>query len=371
MPGIPNTTDVLIIGGGPAGLAAAMAARRRGLEVTVADSAVPPIDKACGEGVMPDGLAAARALGLDLDTAPGYPFRGIRFLDRDASVDAAFPTGPGRGVRRTVLHRAMCARAEEMGVRLAWGTTISGISSEGAQADGRLVRARWIAGADGSHSAVRRWAGLDAWHREHRRFGFRRHFALEPWSAFMEIHWSDRCQLYITPVGREEICVALISRDSQLRLSDALPLFPAVEPLLRNARALTPERGAATVSRRLKRVCAGNVALIGDASGSVDAITGEGLCLLFQQADALAGALAAGDLGLYAAAHRRIGRRPAWMAQLMLLLDRHPELRRRAIGAMAAYPGSFARLLDLHTGAAPSAGLVSCGLALGWRMLTS
>jgi flavin-dependent dehydrogenase len=348
-----------------------MAARRRGFEVTVADSAIPPIDKACGEGVMPDGLAAARALGLHLDTAPGYPFRGIRFLDRDASVEAAFPGGPGRGLRRTVLHRAMCARAEEMGVRLAWGTPVHGISSEGAFADGGLVRARWIVGADGSHSVVRRWAGLEACHRERRRFGFRRHFAVAPWSPFMEIHWADPCQLYITPVGCEEICAVVISRDPHLRLSDALPLFPAVEPRLRNARALTPERGAVTVSRRLKRVWGGNVALIGDASGSVDAITGEGLCLLLQQAEELAGALADGDLTRYQAAHRRIGRRPAWMAQLMLLLDRHPELRRRAIGAMAAYPRSFARLLDLHTGAAPSAGLVSSGLALGWRMLTS
>src|ERR1051325_3243884 len=61
----------------------------------------------------------------------------------------------------------------------------------------------------------------------HCRFGFRRHFAVAPWSPFMEIHWADPCQLYITPVGCEEICVVVISRDPHLRLSDALPLrFP-------------------------------------------------------------------------------------------------------------------------------------------------
>src|SRR6185295_20246868 len=76
---LPGSTDVFVIGGGPAGLAAALAARRRGFDVTLADSAVPPIDKACGEGIMPDGLAAARALGVDLEAAPGHMFRGVRF----------------------------------------------------------------------------------------------------------------------------------------------------------------------------------------------------------------------------------------------------------------------------------------------------
>ena len=71
-------TDVFVVGGGPAGLAAAIAARRRGLDVLVADCSAPPLDKACGEGIMPDGLAAARSLGLDLEAA-GYPFRGICF----------------------------------------------------------------------------------------------------------------------------------------------------------------------------------------------------------------------------------------------------------------------------------------------------
>ena len=59
---LPRSTDVFVIGGGPAGLAAAIAARRRGLDVTVADCSVPPIDKACGEGIMPDGLAATKMI---------------------------------------------------------------------------------------------------------------------------------------------------------------------------------------------------------------------------------------------------------------------------------------------------------------------
>ena len=151
-----------MIGGGPAGLAAAIAARQRGFDVTLADCSIPPIDKACGEGIMPDGLAAAQSLGIDLDAAGAHPFRGIRFCERGASVEAAFPKGHGLGLRRTTLHRMMVERAAEAGVRMAWGARVTGISGEGVIADGRLVRARWIVGADGGQSPVRRWAGLDA-----------------------------------------------------------------------------------------------------------------------------------------------------------------------------------------------------------------
>ena len=367
---LPRSTDLFVIGGGPAGLAAALAARRRGLDVTLADSSVPPIDKACGEGIMPDGLAAARSLGLDLGASGGHPFRGIRFRDRDSAVEAAFPNGNGLGLRRTALHRLMVDRAIDAGVRLAWGVRVSGITAEGVLADDRLVRARWIAGADGGNSPVRRWAGLDACHHQSRRFGFRRHYAVAPWSEYMEIHWGDGCQLYITPVAPTEVCVVLISSDHRLRLENALPGFPEVERRLSAAVPTNLERGGVTASRRLKAVYRGNVALVGDSSGSVDAITGEGLCLLFQQSVALAAALEAGDLGLYQAQHRRIGRRPEFLAGLMLLLDQRRGLRSRVIRAMAGRPNLFAGMLATHVGELSTADFLANGLALGWRMLT-
>lgn len=371
---LPNITDLFVIGGGPAGLAAALAARRRGLDVTLADCSVPPIDKACGEGIMPDGLAAARSLGLDLDETQGQPFRGIRFCDGDSAVEADFPGGHGLGMRRTALHQMMVSQALDAGVRLAWGVRVTGINGEGVVADGRLVRARWIAGADGGNSRVRGWAGLDACHHESRRFGFRRHYHIAPWSEHMEIHWGEGCQLYVTPVAADEVCVVLISSDLHLRLENALPGFSSVERRLRGAGPSNGpsnlERGGVTASRRLKAVCCGNVALVGDASGSVDAITGEGLCLLFQQAVALAHALEAGDLSLYQAEHRRMGRRPEWMADMMLLLDRPSGLRRRAIRALAGKPELFAKMLAMHVGELSATDFLSNGLALGWRMLT-
>src|ERR1017187_5514684 len=147
MTSLPNSTDLFVIGGGPAGLAAALAARRRGLDVTLADCSVPPIDKACGGGITAHGLAGGLSLGLDLDSTGGHAFRGIRFCDGDAAVESASPNGTGLGLRRTALHQLMVGQAVDAGVRLAWGVRVSGITPEGVLADDRLVRARWIAGA--------------------------------------------------------------------------------------------------------------------------------------------------------------------------------------------------------------------------------
>jgi flavin-dependent dehydrogenase len=347
---LPNSTDVFVIGGGPAGLAAAIAARRKGFEVILADSAIPPVDKACGEGIMPDGLLAARALGINLDSACGHAFRGIRFRDGRRSVQAPFPSGEGRGVRRTELHQLMTVAAESAGVRLVWGARISGISDAGVYLGGRLVRSRWIVGADGGNSAVRRWAGLDSSHGDSRRYGFRRHYRVSDPGDFMEIHWGDRCQIYITPVAAQEICVVLISRDQRLRLADALPAFPEVNARLAVAEPLNMERGGVTTARRLRAVSRGNVALVGDASGSVDAVTGEGLRLLFQHALALANCFEDGNLQGYDTAHRRIGRRPDLMSHLMLLLDARRRLRHTAMRLFEFEPSLFARMLSVHVG---------------------
>jgi flavin-dependent dehydrogenase len=349
---LPSSTDLLIVGGGPAGLAAAIAARRRGLDVIVADAQRPPIDKPCGEGIMPDGLAAARALGIELEGAPARWFPGIRFCEGGTSVEARFARGPGLGVSRTVLHQALTEQAAQAGVRLAWGTAVTGIDAGGVYAAGERVAARWIVGADGGHSRLRRWAGLDAGTRPRLRYGFRRHYRLALWTDFVEIHWGDRCQLYITPVAEREVCVVLLASDPHLRINEALAQFPAVARRVGHLAALPGERGAVSASRRLRAVWRGNVALVGDASGSVDAITGEGLCLLFQQAAALAAALERGDLAAYQREHARIRRRPQLMAELMLMLDRSAPLRRGVIRTLAWHPPLFAGMLAFHTGAA-------------------
>jgi len=177
-------------------------------------------------------------------------------------------------------------------------------------------------------------------------FGFRRHYRVSPWTDFVEVHWGSRCQIYVTPVSHDEVGIALLSRESHLRLDDALMEFPELQRRLQGADTSSAERGAVTVSRRPRRLFRGRTILIGDASGSVDAITGEGLSLSFHQAVALSEALCSGDLGAYQAEHRRLARRPALMARLLLALDRFPALRRSVLRMLAAEPAIFAKLVS-------------------------
>jgi menaquinone-9 beta-reductase len=369
--GRKSEDQVVVIGGGPAGLAAALAVRQRGFEVMVADGCAPPIDKACGEGLMPDGIEALEQLGVTIPETEAHRFPGIRFVSGGLSAEAMFPQGFALGVRRTNLHRIMVEQADRAGVRFRWSTVVTGLQADGVMVGDKLVRARWIVGADGSSSLVRRWAGLDSHLRQKERFAFRRHYQVAPWSEFMELHWGTRCQVYVTPVGPEQVCVALISGDPALRLDDGLQEFPEVWERLRGAEHGSAERGAMSVTRKLARVCEGRVALIGDASGGVDAITGEGLCLAFRQAGVLADGLWSEDLESYQAAHRALARRPALMADLMLLLERRHGLRQRVMRAFRSEPKLFARMLATHVGATSSLGVAGNGLALGWGLLTA
>src|SRR5690606_21409673 len=205
--GAARDADLLVAGGGPVGLAAAIEARLAGMDAIVLEPRAGDIDKACGEGLMPGALPELAQLGVDPE---GVPFAGIVYRDARHRVEHRFARGPGRGVRRTTLHRALRKRALDAGVRIE-PVRVADVAQD---ADGVAVgglRGRWLVGADGLHSTVARAVGLARpAPRGRRRFGVRRHFEVAPWSEFVEVHWTPLGELYVTPVAPRLVGIALL-----------------------------------------------------------------------------------------------------------------------------------------------------------------
>ena len=337
----------------------------------VADGVEPPVDKACGEGMMPGTGEALRELGVKLPASAGYRFRGIRFLQRDAQVEAEFPEGRGTGIRRTLLHEALILEAEKCGVKMLWKAPVVGIERGNVRLNGTSVVARWIVGADGGHSRVRRWADLDSSVVKSYRLANRRHYRVRPWSEFMEIYWARGVQAYVTPISSDEVCIVTMGDCVEhVEFERALEVLPRLRARLAGAELCSRERGAVTAMQSLARVWRGNVVLVGDASGGIDAITGEGLRLAFLQAQALADAMEHGDLRVYEGVHRRLALRPLWMGRAMLHLGRHDFVRLRTLRTLSAQPELFARLLAIHVGHASTKDVVATGARVGWEFLT-
>jgi menaquinone-9 beta-reductase len=149
-----------------------------------------------------------------------------------------------------------------------------------------------------------------------------------------------------------------------------LRVLPRLRARLAIAELSSKERGAVTAMQSLARVWRGNVALAGDASGGVDAITGEGLRLAFRQALALANAMEQGEMNEYERVHRQLARRPLWMGKIMLQLGRYDGIRARTLRTLGARPDLFARLLAIHVGRAAAKDVVTTGARVGWEFLT-
>jgi flavin-dependent dehydrogenase len=361
------SADLLIAGAGPVGLAVAIEARLRGLGAVVVERRRPPLDKACGEGLMPLGVAQLASLGVAIDPARSANFAGIRFVDDHSTAEGRFADGLGLGVRRTALSESLLARAREVGVELRFGESVTSWSTRGDA--GVLVttsrgtsEARLLVGADGLHSAIRRMAGLEGAQRGRVRNGMRRHFRVSNAGPFVEVHWALGAEAYVTPVGRDEIGVALLWSGEPARYDALLARFPRLAARVAGAEPTSRVEGASRFRRAVRRRHAPGVALVGDAAGYLDPLTGEGLTLGFRCARALVDTVARGaPLADYERAYRSLSRSYYQMTSLLLAVAARPWLRRRVVRALARRPDLFDHLLAINAGQSPLRALGASG----------
>jgi len=327
--------DLVVAGGGPVGLAAALYAARDGLDVVVREPRGGVIDKACGEGLMPGALNLLTDVGVD---PPGHPLAGIRYTDGTRVAEAHFRHGPGRGVRRTTLHTALREAVEVAGIPVE-ARPVRAVDQhvDHVVVDGEA--SRYLLAADGLHSPVRRLLGLDAPSPAPRRFGLRAHVATAPWTGCVEVHWSPTAEAYVTPVADDLVGIAVLS-SHRGSLEDHLARLPSLARRLAGLELL-PTRGAGPLRQRSSRRVCGRVLLAGDAAGYVDALTGEGIASGLAQARAAVAAVAAGDPASYERTWRRLTWRHDLLTHALLAATRPVGLRRHLVRSAAALPRVF------------------------------
>jgi flavin-dependent dehydrogenase len=334
-------TQVLVAGGGPVGLAAAIEARLAGLDVVVVEPRTGPIDKACGEGLMPGAVPALARLGVH---PRGFPLRGVDYRDGRRHAEHRFATGNGLGVRRTALHEALHARAEELGTRFV-RDRVTTVTQHPGSVEAAGMRAEWLFAADGLHSGIAREVGLARpAPRARRRYGQRRHYRVEPWSELIEVHWTPLGELYVTPTADGMVGLALLARRG-VRFDDALAAAPELAARVRGADPASELRGAGPFRRRTRARVSGRTLLLGDASGYVDALTGEGIRIGLDQARAAVAAVQADDPSRYERDWERVTRDFRRLTTGIVLLATSP-LRRAIVPLASAAPGIFAGAVE-------------------------
>ena len=355
-----------IVGGGPAGLAVAIEAARRGLQTVVLESSPRPPDKACGEGLMPSGVAWLEAAGVRAALSPAdcAPFAGVEWIEQDGSRTVGrLPSPGGLGIRRTALATALARRAAECGAELRFGCPARRHERRAdevvVETDGGPLRAALLVAADGLHSPIRRAAGLDRPVARGRRFGLRRHFLVAPWTRAVEVHLRPGVQAFATPAGERRVGVAFLweagAAQVEPNFEAMLALFPRLAERVGGAPPDSEPRGAGPLAQGCRSAVADRLVLVGDAAGYVDAITGEGIALAFGCAAVLGGllpqALSRGatqaSLAPYAAAFARAFRHYEFHARALLALARRPRLRRAACRAVGLVPGAVDGLMRL------------------------
>ncbi len=336
--------DAAVVGGSVAGSACAIELARRGLRVALFEKQRFPRPKACGEGLLPHGVEALRALGIPFE-APSV--RGLRFVaPSGAAAEADFPSGRGLVVRRD--------RFDETLFRAAASTP--GVDAfEGRAWDGEP--ARWTLGADGLRSQFHRRPEFPAAPPSVRRVGLSTHaVGLDVDRERVEVILHETGEIYLAPSDGGEALVACLFRElprGEDPVTETLLSLDVLRGRIRGLKLTTPVLACAPLGLRVGAVAAGDILLVGDAAGAPDPITGEGMSLALLSARAAAEAVVAGDPAMYAREHRRLSAGSDWLGRWLLRATRYPAIANRVVASLGERPELFAKLLEIATGARP------------------
>ncbi|MFT5458125.1 MAG: 2-polyprenyl-6-methoxyphenol hydroxylase-like FAD-dependent oxidoreductase [Myxococcota bacterium] len=381
--------EVVIVGAGLAGCAAALELAACGRDVIVLERGGRDRDKVCGEGLMPHGVETLRSLGLlpaVLATRP-VPFRGIRYQVGTSVANGTFPSGHGLGVRRARIDRVVGdAAASHPRIELRTGIRVRSVSGVAGRMEvrtdsGRLT-ARAVVGADGLHSVVRRSLGLQVRAEGRRRYGARVHISHDgPDPARVGVYITPVGELYITPTAPGEMNIAVLLEHAQARTlaggAEARILavagtIPQLEPWLRHARTISVAASCGPLRQRASAWACDGAVLVGDAAFFLDGITGEGMSLALSggvlAARTLDRAMVGGEasrerLAAYPRRFARDVRHKVRLTEVVLAGIRHRRLSGWAVRQLATRPALFGALLDLNGGHGGLEGIARAVLA--------
>jgi geranylgeranyl reductase family protein len=287
--------DLLVVGGGPAGAAAAIRGVAAGLSVVVCDKASFPRDKTCGDGLTTSALRLLERLGLDPAAVAGWePVAGVALRSPSGRVvELPFPDdGLFAAVApRMALDAALVGVAAKSGADVRQGAALEALDQTGAGVeatlgDGNRVTARYLVAADGMYSTVRRLVGVDGphlgeWH------AFRQYFTgvvdRRLWVLFERDLLPGYAWVFPVGGGRANVGFGLPRRPGEsVRPMAAqwrgLLERPPLRALLGDAEAEGHHR-AWPIPADLARapLSQGRVLFAGDAAGATDPMTGEGI----------------------------------------------------------------------------------------------